>query len=109
MKHRVTEGMSKDAVYIAWGKADEIKISSQNHRSRETWIYLSYEPIYTRSINVGYGGYGGSRYGRRGGYCGYGGGYGGDFGYGTDVTYQPYVGAKVEFEKKHVVSWETTR
>lgn len=112
-QHRVTEGMGKEAVYLAWGTADEVKSSSRNGRSTEIWVYLRYEPIYTRSINVGYG-YGGSRYyGGRRRNCGYGRGYGGYYGsgigYDTDVTYQPYVGAKVEFSKGRVVFWETVR
>lgn len=114
-QNRITEGMGKEAVYLAWGTADEVRRSSRNNRATETWIYLHYEPIYSRSISVGYGyggygGYGGSRYYRRRN-CGYGGwgDYYGDFGYGTDVTYQPHVGAKVEFERDRVVSWETVR
>ena len=104
-QHRVTEGMGKEAVYLAWGTADEIKSSSRNGRAIETWIYIGYEPIYTRSVNVGYGG---GYYGNRA--CGYRGGYyGSGIGYGTDVTYQPYAGAKVEFEKERVVFWETVR
>lgn len=109
-QHRVTEGMGKEAVYLAWGTADEVKSSSRNGRSTETWIYLRYEPIYNRSMNVNYG-YGSSRYyGGRRRNCGYGGGYGGSgIGYGTDVTYQSYVGAKVEFEKGRVTFWETVQ
>ena len=110
MQHRVSEGMGKEAVYLAWGTADEVKTSSRNHRTRETWTYLRYEPIYTRSINVGfggYGGYGGGCYGRRGYEWGYP--YGSNLSYGTDVTYQSHEGAKVEFEKNRVISWETVR
>lgn len=104
-QRRVTEGMGKDAVYLAWGTADEIKSSSRSGRSTETWVYLRYEPIYRRSVNVGFG-YGGWGRGRN---CGYGGYYGSGMGYDTDVTYQPYVGAKVEFQKELVVFWETLR
>ena len=111
-QNRIIEGMGKEAVYLAWGTADEVKRSSRNNRTTETWIYLQYKPIYNRSFNVGYGygGYGGSRYYRRRN-CGYGGwgDYYGDFGYGSGVSYQPYVGAKVEFEKDRVVFWETIR
>lgn len=103
---RVAEGMDKEAVYLAWGTADEIKKSSRNHQVTETWLYLKYKPIYSRSIGVGYGyGYGGSYYyGGRSRYCDYGDYYGS---YGTDINYQPYVGAKVEFENDRVVFWET--
>ena len=101
--------MGKEAVYLAWGTADEIKKSSRDHRPTETWVYLHYEPVYSRSISVGYG-YGGSRYyGGHRRYCDYGGIYGSGIGYGTDVTYQPKIAAKVEFEKERVVFWETAR
>lgn len=110
-QNSVTEGMSKEAVYLAWGKADEVKKGSRNKQVTETWIYLRYEPIYTRNVGVGYG-YGGY-YGRRRRHCGYGGGgiYGSgiNYNYGTNVTYRPYVGAKVEFRNERVISWETSR
>ncbi len=108
--NRVTEGMSKEAVYLAWGDADEIKKRSRKNRIIETWVYLRYQPVYTRRFGVGYGyGHGRGGYYGYGDYYRYGGYYGNSFGYGTDVTYLPYLGAKVEFTKGRVSFWETTR
>jgi len=108
-QNSVSEGMSKEAVYLAWGTADEVSKSSRNKQVTETWVYLRYEPIYSRNIGVGYG-YGGYYGGRRRN-CRYGGGglYGSGVNYGTDVTYRSYVGAKVEFKNERVVSWETAQ
>lgn len=108
-QHRVTEGMGKEAVYLAWGSADEVKKGSYKGRSRETWTYLRYEPVYTRGVSLGYGGYGYGgphSFGRGHHYGGY---YGNDFGYDSSVTYLPTLGASVVFEKNRVVSWETVR
>ncbi len=111
-QHRVTEGMGKEAVYLAWGSADEVKKGSHKGRLRETWTYLRYEPVYSRGVSLGYGGYGYGgphSFGRGHHYGGYGGYYGNDFGYDTSVTYLPRLGASVVFEKNRVVSWETVR
>lgn len=96
---RVTEGMSKDAVYLAWGRPHETKESSRDGKSRETWVYYGSEaiPVRTVGLSVGYGDYCHGRYG----------GWGGPFydvGYGYDR--RDYVAAKVEFDKGRVVYWE---
>ncbi len=111
-QHRVTEGMGKEAVYLAWGSADEVKKGSHKGRLRETWIYLRYEPVYSRGVGLGYGGYGYGgphAFGRRHHFGGYGGCYGDNIGYDTSVTYLPRLGARVVFEKNRVASWETVR
>lgn len=93
----VTEGMSKDAVYLAWGKPHEVRQGSRSGKSLETWVYLGSESVPVRSIGMGYGyGYG---------YCGPWPVY--EVGY--DVAYRDYVAATVEFERGRVVSWERNR
>lgn len=105
-QERVKEGMTKEAVYLAWGAPDGIRESSSGGKQSETWLYESYKPVYTERIDVGYGGYG---YGRRGGYgCYPYGGYS-SFGYGTDVQYQPFISSTVTFSGKRVSSWEQLR
>lgn len=96
---RVTEGMSKDAVYLAWGRPHETKESSRDGKARETWVYYGSEsiPLQTVGVGIGYGDYCHGRYG----------GWGGPF---YDVGYhharRDYVAAKVEFDKDRVVYWE---
>jgi len=109
---QIKEGFSKDAVYLAWGAPDRVLESGSSGKRTETWLYESYQPVYTEHIGVGhgygygYGGYGGL--GRRRGYCDP---YGGlsDFSYGTEVHYQPYLSRKVEFNGDKVKSWERMR
>lgn len=109
---QVKEGFSKDAVYLAWGAPDRVLESGSGGKRTETWLYESYQPVYTEHVGVGYGyGYGGYGYsglGRRRGYCDP---YGGlsDFSYGTEVHYQPYLSRKVEFNGDKVKSWERMR
>jgi hypothetical protein len=92
--------MSPDAVYLAWGRPDEIGHASRNGKPLETWVYL--ETTEVRRAGVGFGvgtGYGFGRYDD----C-----YGIDpfFSAGNDYEYREFVAAKVEFEDQKVVSWE---
>src|SRR5437870_4578266 len=41
---KIREGMGKEAVYIAWGKPDEISHGNSAGRDFETWLYFAYEP-----------------------------------------------------------------
>lgn len=96
---KVTEGMSVDAVYLAWGRPHEVKESSREGRSLLTWIYFGRESVPVRTVGVSSGYYG------RGGY------YGNDcwgpsWSVGYDYALRRYVAAKVEFENDRVVYWE---
>ncbi|MDQ3120164.1 MAG: hypothetical protein M3Q89_11455 [Verrucomicrobiota bacterium] len=80
---KVREGMSQDAVYIAWGPPNQRALGRNRGSTVETWIYFhtaagSYYPspfLYGPYAGFGYGlGYGGG--------FGYGSGYGGGFGSG---------------------------
>jgi len=107
---QIKEGFSKDAVYLAWGAPDRVLESGSGGKRTETWLYESYQPVYTEHVGIGhgygYGGYGGL--GRRRGYCDP---YGGlsDFSYSTEVHYQPYLARKVEFNGDKVKSWQRMR
>jgi len=96
---RVVEGMSKDAVRLAWGRPHEVKQGSSRGRSQEIWVYYGSESVPVRTIGLGYG------YGW--GYGGYGPGSIYDAGY--DLAYRDYVAAKAQFEGGRVVSWERNR
>ena len=106
-QERVKEGMSKEAVYLAWGTPDGIRESSSGGKQSETWLYESYKPVYSERVSIGYGG--GYGYGRGGGYgCYPYDGYS-SFGYGTDVQYQPFISSTVTFRGNRVQSWEQLR
>lgn len=109
---RIKEGMSKDAVYLSWGAPDAVRESSDNGKRSETWLYESYEPVYTQTVGVGYGGYGygGYGYGRRHrGYYDDCYPYGGGYSFGTEVNYVPHLSRTVEFRGDSVTAWQRQR
>jgi len=81
---RIREGMSQDAVYIAWGAPNQRAVGRNRGSAVETWIYFDtaagdYYPspfLYGPYAGFGYG------YGFGGGFGYRGLGYGGGFGYG---------------------------
>src|SRR5215212_4652134 len=73
---QIRTGMSRDAVWLAWGNADQKVAGAMRSTSTETWVYTT-----TSSYPYG-GGYGGF-YGRPFGPYGYGG-----FGYGGFRTHR---------------------
>ena len=40
---KIRQGMSKNAVWLAWGRADSISHGSAGGHDFETWAYLTYE------------------------------------------------------------------
>ena len=108
---RIKNGMSKDAVYIAWGKPDSVAEGEDNGKSFERWTYTSLRPIYSSRFYGGYGGgyrgYGRSYYSPYG-YGGYGRrGYG--YGYGQNINYVPVRSAIVDFKNGRVSKWQRGR
>ena len=102
----VREGMSKDAVYLAWGRPDMVRESSTTGNISESWAYFITRPVPTSSLsyaNVYRPFYG--RYGvhPRFGYCrGIGPHY-------NSVDYVRYASKTVTFLGNYVVAWEQTR
>lgn len=101
---RIKQGMSKEAVFLAWGNP-EIKSDGEEDDVRfERWIYTRLTPIYTNSFD-GYYGYGGyypsySGYGRRRGY---------GYGYNSGVAYIKSKAASVDFKNDRVSRWQRGR
>src|SRR5262245_40933726 len=84
----IEEGMTKKAVFLAWGKPDRAAQGSKNGRTYEKWSYAGYDPVYTTGfgVNGGYwGGYNRYSYYDRG------------FLYEPMMTYVPYEASRVEF------------
>lgn len=94
---KIEEGMSKDAVYLAWGSPDRIFQGEKGGVTRERWVYTRSRPVHTTSFGLGYGTY--PRY-RRWGYdgCVYHG--------FPDTVYVPERVAAVEYVNDVVDSWE---
>ncbi|SKB02905.1 hypothetical protein SAMN02745166_03710 [Prosthecobacter debontii] len=100
---RIREGLSKEGVFLAWGRPDNVAAGSQKGVKTEKWTYLGSQPVYTDNWGWGggWGGYG--RYGRGFGYYGAWDPYWG--GYGTSVTYIPYKAASVTFRNNRVTEY----
>jgi hypothetical protein len=99
MKSTIAEGMSKDAVFLAWGKPDAVTTGSEGGRPTETWRYAILRPVYPGlGFGLGYGyGYG---Y-RRGGYIApYG-------SFPLSPGYVPQTASVVRFKNGRVSAWET--
>lgn len=101
---RVEEGMSKNAVFLAWGPPDHVRKGRKSGSDIETWIYDDYVPHIQHRIGVSYG----PGWGRYGGY-----GYGiydpfwGLPYYGHDVHYSRTPTAKAVFRNGRVVEWQS--
>ncbi len=120
-KGQLRKGMSKDAVFLAWGKASRETDTFKDNKRTTRWDYTSLSPVYSNSFYGGvssrYGGFGHSygygRYGRSGRFRGrgfYGGrGYYNGFGVGTNVYYQPKTNAQVLFENDKVTGWSVVK
>jgi hypothetical protein len=95
---QIARGMSRDAVYLAWGAPAGVFQGSRNGRVSERWDYTGTRPVTSVGLR---GGYGYGPYGAYGPYSGYG-----YYGMGPDVVYVPYRRASVWFVENRVDSWE---
>ena len=109
----IREGLSRDGVFLAWGRPDSVSVGTNRGRETEVWIYEGQRPVRSMSMNMGFG-YGGFGYGGFGSFGGWGPyGYGG-FGYpmwgtGSSVTYIPYTAGVADFAGGRVVAWKSTK
>lgn len=92
----LARGMSKEAVFLAWGNPAQRFQIMQNKELAERWDYTGSQPVYSNSFGMGYGvGHG---WGRRSSFS--------TFSYSPEVTYVPYRKATVLFKHSKVDSWE---
>lgn len=100
-KGRIANGMTRDAVYLAWGRPDTItRGSGENDRPFEKWRYAALRPVY-RSFGLGLGLHY-SRYHDHYHHHHHPGFY-----YETGPDYVPVTVAVVRFENGRVTYWET--
>jgi hypothetical protein len=94
---RIREGMSKNAVFLAWGHPDSVTTGTDRGKPVETWTYTAYQPQFVSGFAMGVPTY-------------YGMGYYG-FGPGVfhDVIYTQEPAAMVQFESNRVVAWQARR
>lgn len=97
---RIAKGMSKDAVYLAWGAPDQELSGYKNNSEYALWRYTTSIPVYRTGFYGSYG-YGWGRRGYR------------RFPYGIgmapEVYYVRRTKANVEFRNNRVKGWEQVR
>ncbi|MEJ6642410.1 MAG: hypothetical protein QNL33_04055 [Akkermansiaceae bacterium] len=102
---RIENGMTPNAVYLAWGKADSRSEGEHEGKRFERWNYIGLAPVYNQSYYSGFGyGYH-DYYGRRGrgrSYTPY-------YGNALQVDYVPYRAAWVDFQNGRVKNWQRGR
>ena len=90
---RICNGMSQDAVFLAWGHPNTPPVEGESAGSRtERWVYRAYEsvPVMTTGVGFGYGPYGCHSvcYPQ------------------METAFIPYDAAYVEFTNGKVTSWQ---
>ena len=104
---RIREGMTKEGVFLSYGRPDSVATGRQKGSSVEQWTYMGSQPVYTNNFGVGMG-Y--SRWGYGRGY-GYGNGYYGAWdpfwSMSPTVMYVPYKSASVTFRGNKVTDYLT--
>lgn len=104
LKGTISEGMTKDTVYLAWGKPDFVTSGRDRGKVTETWRYATLSPVYYGG-GFGYGmGYGMGYYGgghHRGGFYPH-------LGMNLSPQYVPVTSAVVRFRGGRVVAWDTS-
>ncbi len=97
---QIEEGMSKDAVWLAWGAPNQ-RISGQTAgKAFEMWKYTGLQAVYPTRVSM----YSGMHYGGRGRHCVHP-----AFGYEMGPDYIPYTAAEVKFNGDKVASWAQQR
>lgn len=102
LKGTITEGMTKDTVYLAWGQPDAATTGSDRGKATETWRYATMRPVYYGG-GIGYG-MGMGYYGGRG----YGRGFYPAFDMSITPQYVPVTSSVVRFHAGRVVAWEAS-
>lgn len=107
LQGEVKEGMSRDAVFLSWGRPGMVQSGSREGTGKEIWTYFGSTPVQTSTIGFGTGGY--PPYGPSPFYSHYGCHPTYGYGYGTSVDYIPHIERTVEFANDRVIAWERRR
>jgi hypothetical protein len=93
----ISQGMTRDAVFLAWGQPDAVTKGFERGQETETWRYATMRPVY---YSPGFG-YGLGYYGGRGRHI--------YPGLSMNLTpdYVPVTSSVVRFRGGRVVAWET--
>lgn len=93
---RICEGMSKDAVYLAWGNPNASPVFGQRDgQAYEKWVYNVYRPVMVDSVGFGTGCW------HHGHWCG--------GGMSASTVMVPQEAAWVTFQNNLVTAWESRK
>lgn len=93
---RICKGMSKEAVFLAWGNPGSAPMRGEKAgKAYERWVYTRERAVPVDTFG---GGWYGGPWGHRGWYEPYG---------GMSVMYVPEEAATVTFEQDKVTEWES--
>lgn len=93
---RICEGMTKDAVYLAWGNPNSQPVTGQQDgKTYEKWLYYTYQPVMVDSVGIGIGCW------NHGSWCG--------SGLSTSTAMIPQESAWVIFHDNVVTAWESRK
>lgn len=95
----IAEGMTKDAVSLAWGSPSSQAEGLMNGRKFERWDYTGQKAVMTNNV---FGGYRSGYYGPYE-FSGFG------AGFGPEMIYIPYRKSSVWFLNGKVDEWESER
>ncbi len=104
----VKEGMSQEAVFLAWGRPDRVMSGGRDGKSSEKWAYFDSQPVSNFSVGIGAGAIH-PFYTNFGVHPAFGYSYGPGWGYGTDIDFVSHISRQVEFTNGKVTAWERTR
>jgi len=105
---RIREGMTKEGVFLAYGRPDSVATGKQKGASIEKWTFMGTQPMYANTFNMGWGGWGGwGGRGWGGPGCGYYGAWDPYWGISPTVVYVPYKAATVTFRGNRVTEYLT--
>ena len=93
---RICEGMTKEAVFLAWGNPNSAPVTGQqNGRTYEKWVYHVYQPVFVDTVgaDIVCGHHGPV-------YCS---------GVGTSTAMVPSEVAWVMFQNNVVTAWESRK
>lgn len=95
---RIERGMSREAVYLAWGPPHRVSRWLRNDVPLERWTWLGHQPVYQQRLGLGAGWGYHPRYGHH---------HDPFWDGGIDVTYIPFPAARADFREGRVSDWES--
>ncbi|MDF1657385.1 MAG: hypothetical protein P1U58_07220 [Verrucomicrobiales bacterium] len=104
----VKERMSQEAVFLAWGRPDQVMSGGRNGQSTEKWAYFSSRPVNNFNVGVGMGS-SHSFYTNFGIHPRYGYSFGPGWNFGSSVDFVQQITKQVEFSNGRVTAWQRTQ